>query len=87
MAGSRVPLTDPLLSVVMPVYNEAGTVEEVIRRVLRVPIRIQLVVVDDGSTDGTRPILQALQGNSGFTSCSSPSTRARGRHSAGASPT
>ena len=66
MAVSRVPLTDPLLSVVMPVYNEAGTVEEVIRRVLRVPIRIQLVVVDDGSTDGTRPILQALQRELGF---------------------
>ncbi|MEQ1897249.1 MAG: glycosyltransferase family 2 protein [Vicinamibacterales bacterium] len=58
---SRTPLADPLLSVVMPVFNEVGTVEEVVRRVLRVPIRIQLVVVDDGSTDGTRPVLEALQ--------------------------
>ena len=66
MAVSRTPITDPLLSVVMPVYNEAGTVEDVIRRVLRVPIRIQLVVVDDGSTDGTRPMLEALQRELGF---------------------
>ncbi len=66
MAVSRAPLTDPLLSVVMPVYNEAGTVEAVIRRVLRVPLRIQLVVVDDGSTDGTRPMLEALQRELGF---------------------
>lgn len=66
MAVSRTPLADPLLSVVMPVYNEAGTVEDVIRRVLRVPIRIQLVVVDDGSTDGTRPMLEALQRELGF---------------------
>ena len=66
MAVSRTPITDPLLSVVMPVYNEAGTVEDVIRRVLCVPIRIQLVVVDDGSTDGTRPMLEALQRELGF---------------------
>ena len=66
MAVSRTPITDPLLSVVMPVYNEAGTVEDVIRRVLCVPIRIQLVVVDDGSTDGTRPMLEALHRELGF---------------------
>ena len=66
MAVSRTLLTDPLLSVVMPVFNEVGTVEEVVRRVLRVPIRIQLVVVDDGSTDGSRPALEALQRELGF---------------------
>ena len=54
-------LADPLLSVVMPAYNERGTVEEMVRRVLRVPLRIQLIVVDDGSTDGTREILQRLR--------------------------
>jgi glycosyltransferase involved in cell wall biosynthesis len=53
-------LTDPLLSVVMPVYNERETIDEIIRRVLAVPIRIELIVVDDGSKDGTRDLLPKL---------------------------
>jgi len=66
MSGLRGVLTDPLLSVVMPVYNERATIEEIIGRVLSVPIRIQLIVVDDGSKDGTRDILSALQPRHGF---------------------
>lgn len=66
MAGLRGVLTDPLLSVVMPVYNERATIEEIIRRVMAVPIRIELVVVDDCSTDGTRDILARLQAEFGF---------------------
>jgi glycosyltransferase involved in cell wall biosynthesis len=58
---------DPLLSVVMPVYNERTTVEEIIRRVLAVPIRIQLIVVDDGSKDGSGEILERLQRELAFT--------------------
>ncbi|MGE3956628.1 MAG: glycosyltransferase family 2 protein [Vicinamibacterales bacterium] len=58
---------DPLLSVVMPVYNERTTVEEIIRRVLAVPMRLQLIVVDDGSRDGTGDILERLQAELGFT--------------------
>jgi len=46
---------------VMPVYNERTTVDEIIRRVLAVPLRIELVVVDDGSDDGTKEILEQLQ--------------------------
>ena len=53
-------LSDPLLSVVMPCYNERTTIEEIIRRVLAVPIRTELIVVDDGSKDGTRDILTRL---------------------------
>ena len=51
----------------MPVYNERTTVEEIIRRVLAVTMRIQLIVVDDGSTDGSGGILDRLQGELGFT--------------------
>ena len=67
----RVP-RDPLLSVVMPVYNERSTIEEIIRRVLAVPMRIQLVVVDDVSTDGTTEILERLQKELGFTLLKQP---------------
>jgi len=58
---------DPVLSVVMPVYNERTTVEEIIRRVLAVPMRVQLIVVDDGSKDGSGEILERLQPELGFT--------------------
>jgi len=56
-----------LLSVVMPVYNERTTIDEIVRRVLAVPLRIELIVVDDGSTDGTSEILDALQRELKFT--------------------
>ena len=62
MAGLHGILKDPLLSVVMPVYNERDTVESMIKRVLAVPgIRVELIVVDDGSKDGTSDILRTLQ--------------------------
>jgi glycosyltransferase involved in cell wall biosynthesis len=60
-------LTDPLLSVVMPVYNERTTIDEIVRRVLAVPLRIELIVVDDGSRDGTSEILDGLQKELKFT--------------------
>jgi glycosyltransferase involved in cell wall biosynthesis len=60
MSRIKDPLTDPLLSVVMPAYNEQDTIEEMIRRVLAVPIRTELIVVDDGSKDQTREILARL---------------------------
>jgi glycosyltransferase involved in cell wall biosynthesis len=66
MGGLRGILKDPLLSVVMPVYNERETIEEIIGRVLAVPLRIELIVVDDCSTDGTRDTLQRLQPQCGF---------------------
>ena len=57
---------DPLLSVVMPVYNEQDTIEEIVRRVLAVRIRIELIAVDDKSTDGTMEILERLERELGF---------------------
>ena len=49
------------LSVVMPVYNEHATLKQVIERVLAVPLEIELICVDDGSTDGSREVLAELQ--------------------------
>jgi glycosyltransferase involved in cell wall biosynthesis len=48
------------LSVLMPAYNEAATVEEVVDVVLRTPQEKEVILVDDGSTDGTRAIIQRL---------------------------
>jgi glycosyltransferase involved in cell wall biosynthesis len=49
-----------LLSVVVPAYNEAATVEAALRRVRDVPLRVEIIVVNDASTDGTREILDRL---------------------------
>jgi glycosyltransferase involved in cell wall biosynthesis len=52
---------DFLLSVVMPVYNEEATIREILRRVAAVPMRKEVVVVDDGSSDDTRRLLQEIE--------------------------
>src|SRR5262245_23774501 len=56
----RTLLKPPLLSVLVPVYNERGTLEALLRRVLAVPVDKEVVVVDDGSRDGTREVLAEL---------------------------
>lgn len=48
------------LSVVIPAYNEVGTIEEIIARVQAVPIEKEIIVVDDFSTDGTREKLEKI---------------------------
>jgi glycosyltransferase involved in cell wall biosynthesis len=50
----------PCLSVVMPVFNEATTVEEMIRTVLSQPVTQELIVVDDCSSDGTLAVLERM---------------------------
>lgn len=49
------------LSVVMPCYNEQATLREIVAQVLRQPYEVELIIVDDGSTDATRDILVELQ--------------------------
>ncbi len=48
------------LSIIMPVYNEKSTLLEIIERVEQVPIEKELIIVDDGSTDGSSEILRSL---------------------------
>lgn len=52
---------DLLLSVVVPVYNERETLAEIVRRVRSVPGAKQIILVDDGSTDGTRDVLRQFE--------------------------
>ena len=54
-------IEEPQLSVLIPVYNEERTIERVVRAVAAVPIRHEIVVVDDGSQDGTPGILSRLE--------------------------
>ncbi len=49
------------LSVIIPVYNEEATLEEIINRLEAVGVADEIVIVDDGSVDGTRPILKELE--------------------------
>jgi glycosyltransferase involved in cell wall biosynthesis len=76
-AAERLP-RDPLLSVVMPVFNERDTIEEIIARVLDLKMRIELIVVDDMSTDGTIEILERLQKERGFVLLRQPRNGGKG---------
>jgi cellulose synthase/poly-beta-1,6-N-acetylglucosamine synthase-like glycosyltransferase len=48
------------VSVIVPIYNEAAHVEELLRSIQAAPVAKEIVIVDDGSTDGTREKLLAL---------------------------
>jgi len=65
--GRRTVIPAPRLSVVMPVFNERNTIDEIIPRVLAIPLPVELIVIDDCSTDGTRARLHELQQQHGFT--------------------
>jgi glycosyltransferase involved in cell wall biosynthesis len=51
----------PLLSIVIPVYNEVKTIKEILARIYAVPVDKEIIVVDDGSSDGTDKVLRDLR--------------------------
>ncbi|MCH7532686.1 MAG: glycosyltransferase family 2 protein [Gemmatimonadetes bacterium] len=59
---TELPWDRVTVSVVIPAYNESATVERLLRRVREVPLNLEVIVVDDGSTDGTRDLLTELEG-------------------------
>jgi glycosyltransferase involved in cell wall biosynthesis len=61
-AATRIPENDRLtLSVVIPCYNEVEFLEKILQRVRAVNLASEIIIVDDGSTDGTRDILKRLE--------------------------
>src|SRR5947207_6117584 len=69
---------DLRLSIVVPVYNERATLPEVLRRIRAVPIAREIIVVDDGSTDGTRELLRTLEGEPDLRVVYQPQNRGKG---------
>jgi glycosyltransferase involved in cell wall biosynthesis len=57
LGASRVKL-----SILIPIYNECTTIQELVKRVQAVPYDKEIIAVDDGSTDGTRDLLPCLEG-------------------------
>ena len=74
---SLTPPRPPTLTVVVPVFNEAATVREILRRVRAAPVTKEIVVVDDGSTDGTRELL-AKEGGDDLRVILHPANRGKG---------
>lgn len=53
------------LSVIIPVYNEVESIKTILKRVIDTKLAAEIIVVDDGSADGTRAVLKKLSGRSG----------------------
>jgi glycosyltransferase involved in cell wall biosynthesis len=69
------------LSIVMPAYNERRTIRQMVSQVLAVdisPLEKELLIIDDGSTDGTRDILEELDGHDGIRVLLQPKNAGKG---------
>src|SRR5438105_3621287 len=69
---------DVLLTVIIPVYNEAGTIDRLLKRVVAVSCQKQIILVDDGSTDQTPLILDRWQRLPGVEIFHHPQNRGKG---------
>ena len=68
----------PLVTVIVPVYDEAPTIERVTRELAALPLRTEIIVVDDGSRDATPTILARVAAElDGCLLYTSPSPRDR----------
>ena len=75
----RTPTSpDPLVSLVVPVYNEGASLEDVLRRVYELPLRTEVIAVDDGSTDETVSILRSFEESKGLTVLQHDRNRGKG---------
>lgn len=68
----------PLLSVLIPVYNEQDTIVALLKRVIEVPIHKEIIVVDDGSSDGTLQALEAFRNIAKITMLKHAQNRGKG---------
>ncbi len=66
------------LSVIIPTYNEAATLEEILDRVLEVPLNLEVIVVDDGSADDSLAILARYDEDDRVTTLSHEKNRCKG---------
>ncbi len=75
---SKRTTTIPQLSVVIPVYNEIRTLAEILRRVEAVPVDKEIILVDDGSKDGSREFLDGLREKPGYVVVFQPQNMGKG---------
>lgn len=61
MPSSKIDIKNVLLSIIIPVYNEKETINDIIDAVVATPYRKEIIIVDDGSTDGTQNILTKIK--------------------------
>ncbi|MAI32056.1 MAG: glycosyl transferase [Rhodopirellula sp.] len=69
---------DFILSVIVPIYNENGTVSGVVERLQQTGIPMEIIMVDDGSTDGTSEALDEYVSTAGVRICHHPENRGKG---------
>jgi glycosyltransferase involved in cell wall biosynthesis len=61
MSSSKIDIKNFMISIIIPVYNEKDTIKDIINAVEETPFRKEIIVIDDGSTDGTGIILSKIK--------------------------